>query len=398
MKKNPFYALLIFSLLTVAGYRISTNIMTNNIDKKEFKLVDEVGDIGQLGTMEVNMEARGATKYDINYINLNPNSEDIKINKNYDISRNRVIINKEHKNFFRGKDVWEINNKGEKNYAENENFVIILSRELKNGTDDYVLHLKDKNTNKTNNIKLETDGQTKNTMGLSSIRLVEGKAVILMTNTTYDNNGEESNLLVYDINLVNKQQSHGLVKLSETRNIRQTICGYLLENDRLIMAMYPQGAKGDNLSEEEVKKYAKEKLWVYDLKTKEVTKKAVDTTVSFEGTRLISSGDYIYLVDGEFGKLTKFYKNNLDFVQSTDVKFIDENDKVRSGNAIRLQHAVIENGKLYSAYEVNDAKGPKMIVSVVDLEKGTVLYKGKVGTGDFNNFIFTNVESIRFQE
>lgn len=398
MKKNPFYALLIFSLLTVAGYRISTNIMTNNIDEKQFKLVDEVGDISQLGTMEVNMEARGATKYDLKHIDLNSNNKDKTFKSNYDISRSGAFINKEDKNFFRGKDIWNVNNRVEKNFAQNEDFITILDREFKRESTEYILYLKNKNANKTESIKLESSEHRKNSLDLISLKIVGNNAMLLMTKTSNDSNGEQNQLLIYEINLLNKQQNQWSVELTETKNISKKICSYLVENDKLILAVYPQGVRGYNLSEEEVKKYAKEKLWVYDLKTKEVTKKAVDTTVSFEGTRLISSGDYIYLVDGEFGKLTKFYKNNLDFVQSTDVKFIDKNDKVRSGNAIRLQHAAIESGKLYSAYQVNDAKGPKMIVSAVDLEKGTVLYKGKVGTGDYNDYIFTNVESIRFQE
>lgn len=398
MKKNPLYALLIFSLLTVAGYRISTSIMINNIDKKEFKLVDEVGDISQLGTMKVNMEARGATKYDINYINLNPNSEDIKINKNYDISRNRVIINKEHKNFFRGIDTWALNNKGEKNYAENENFVIILSRELKNGTSDYTLHLKDKNTNKTHSIKLETPAKANNSMEICSLRFEDNKVIILMTNTHYENNGEKSQLIIYEINPVNKQQSHGVVELSENKNISQQICSYLLESDKIIMAVYPQGVRGYNLSEEDIKNYAKEKLWIYDLKTKEITKKAVDTTVSFQGTRLISSGGYIYLVDVEFGKLTKLEKSNLQLVQTKDFKILDIKNELQAENRIRLHHATIKNDRLYISSDANEERQAKTLVSVIDLNNGQLLYKGKVGTGDFNNYIFTNVESIRFEE
>lgn len=398
MKKNPFYVLLIFSLLTVTGYRISTNIMTNNIDKKEFKLVDEVGNMGQLGTMKVNMEARGVTKYDINHINLNPNSDNIKMNKNYDITRHGSIISKEHKNFFRGKDIWGINNNGENNYVENENFVIILSRELKNGTGDYTLYLKDKNTNKTHSMKLETPEKANNSIRVSSLRVEDNKVLILMTNTHYENSGEKNQLIIYEINPVNKQQSHGVVELSENKNISQQICSYLLEKDKLIMAIYPQGVNGDKLSEEEIEKYAKEKLWVYDFKTKEITKKAVNATVSFQGTSLISSGDYIYLVDVQFGKLTKLKKNTLEQVQSTDFKIMDSSNDLQVENRIRLQHSFIKNDRLYISCDANEEKEAKTLVSVIDLNNGQLLYKGKVGTGDFNNYIFTNVESIRFQE
>jgi len=398
MKKNPFYALLIFSLLTVAGYRISTNIMTNNIDKKELKLVDEVGDISQLGTMEVNMVARGASKYDIRHINLNPNSEDIGSSNSYDLTRNRVIINNEHKNFFRGKDLWNINNKGENNYSENQDFVIILNREFNRGMWDYILYLKDKNTNKTYAIKLETAANIKKSMAIHSVKLVDNKAVILMTNTNYENNGEERQLMVYEVNLSNQQQSHSIVKLSETKNISQEMCSYLLEKDKLIMAMYPQGVKGDKLSEEEIEKYAKEKLWIYDFKTKEITKKAVDTTVSFEGTSLISSGDYIYLVDVQFGKLTKLLKNTFEQVQSTDLKIMDISNGLQAENRIRLNHIVIEDNTLYIAYDNFEGKYPRTLISVIDLNNGQTLYKGKVGTGEFTNYIFANLEYVRFQQ
>lgn len=396
MRKNSFYALIIFSLITVIGYRTLSNIIISNIDNREFKLVDEVGDISQLGTVRVEMIANTATKYDLKHIDLNSNNKDKTIKNNYDISRSGARINKEDKNFFRGKDIWDINNKGEKNYAESQDFVIILNREFKGRTDEYIVYLKDKNTSKTYNIKLEDLSKTNNSIGVNGLKIVNNEAIIVLTNTNHENNTEKSQLIVYEINLVSKEQNHGVVELSETKNISQQVCSYLLENNKLILAMYPKGIRGYALSEEDVKNYAKEKLWVYDLKTKEITKKVVDTTVSFEGTKLVSSEEYIYLVDGEFGKLSKFNKETLGFIQSIDVKFMDEIDKARSSNSISLQHVAVENNKLYSAYECYKVNGPQKIVSVIDLNNGDILYKGKVGRGDFENYIFSYVQSIRF--
>lgn len=396
MRKNSFYALLMFSMITIIGYRILSNIIVSNIDSRELKLVDEVGDISQLGSVRVEMIANTSTRYTLKHIDLNSNNKDKNINSNYDMSRAGALINKDDKNFFRGKDIWDINNKGEKNYAENQDFIIILNREFKGSADDYILYLKDKNTSKTYSVKLEALAKTNNSIGINGLKIVNNEAIIVMTNTNHENNTEKSQLIVYEINLVSKEQNHGVVDLSETKNISQQVCSYLLENNKLILAMYPKGIRGYNLSEEEVKKYAKEKLWAYDLKTKEITKRAVDTTVSFEGTKLISNGEYIYLIDGEFGKLSKLNKENLEFIQSIDVKFMDENYIRRNNKAINLQHVAIENNKLYNSYEAYEANGPQKIVSVIDLNNGELLYKAKVGRGDFNNYIFGYVESISF--
>lgn len=396
MRKNSFYALLIFSLITIIGYRILSNIIVSNIDRRELKLIDEVGDISQLGSVRVEMIANTSTRYALKHIDLNSNNKDKNVNSNYDMSRAGALINKADKNFFRGKDIWDINNKGEKNYAENQDFIIILNREFKGSSDDYILYLKDKNTSKAYNIKLEGLSKTNNSIGVNGLSIVNNEAIIVMTNTNHENNTEKSQLIVYEINLVSKEQNHGVIDLSETKNISQQVCSYLLENNKLILVMYPKGIRGYNLSEEEVKKYAKEKLWVYDLKTKEITKRAVDATVSFEGTKLISNGEYIYLIDGEFGKLSKLNKENLEFIQSIDVKFMDEKYIRRNNNAINLQHVAVENNKLYNSYEAYEANGPQMIVSVIDLNNGELLYKGKVGSGDFNNYIFGYVESISF--
>lgn len=396
MRKNSFYALLLFSFITIIGYRILSNIIVSNIDSRELKLVDEVGDISQLGSVRVEMIANTSTRYALKHIDLNSNNKDKNINSNYDMSRAGALINKADKNFFRGKDIWDINNKGEKNYVENQDFIIILNREFKGSADDYILYLKDKNTSKTYSVKLEALAKTNNSIGINGLKIVNNEAIIVMTNTNHENNTEKSQLIVYEINLVSKEQNHGVVDLSETKNISQQVCSYLLENNKLILAMYPKGIRGYNLSEEEVKKYAKEKLWAYDLKTKEITKRAVDTAVSFEGTKLISNGEYIYLIDGEFGKLSKLNKENLEFIQSIDVKFMDENYIRRNNNAINLQHVAVENNKLYNSYEAYEANGPQKIVSVIDLNNGELLYKGKVGRGDFNNYIFGYVESISF--
>lgn len=398
MRKNSFYALLVFSMITIIGYRILSNIIVSNIDSRELKLVDEVGDISQLGSVRVEMIANTSTRYALKHIDLNSNNKDKNINSNYDMSRAGALINKADKNFFRGKDIWDINNKGEKNYVENQDFIIILNREFKGSADDYILYLKDKNTSKTYSIKLEALAKTNNSVGINGLEIVNNEAIIVMTNTNHENNTEKSQLIVYEINLVSKEQNHGVVDLSETKNISQQVCSYLLENNKLILAMYPKGIRGYNLSEEEVKKYAEEKLWAYDLKTKEITKRAVDATVSFEGTKLISNGEYIYLIDGEFGKLSKLNKENLEFIQSIDVKFMDEKYIRRNNNAINLQHVAVENNKLYNSYEAYEVNGPQKIVSVIDLNNGELLYKGKVGRGDFNNYIFGYVESIRFEE
>lgn len=398
MRKNSFYALLVFSMITIIGYRILSNIIVSNIDSRELKLVDEVGDISQLGSVRVEMIANTSTRYALKHIDLNSNNKDKNINSNYDMSRAGALINKADKNFFRGKDIWDINNKGEKNYVENQDFIIILNREFKGSADDYILYLKDKNTSKTYSIKLEALAKTNNSVGINGLEIVNNEAIIVMTNTNHENNTEKSQLIVYEINLVSKEQNHGVVDLSETKNISQQVCSYLLENNKLILAMYPKGIRGYNLSEEEVKKYAEEKLWAYDLKTKEITKRAVDATVSFEGTKLISNGEYIYLIDGEFGKLSKLNKENLEFIQSIDVKFMDEKYIRRNNNAINLQHVAVENNKLYNSYEAYEVNGPQKIVSVIDLNNGELLYKGKVGSGDFNNYIFGYVESIRFEE